>query len=153
MSDKNQAAPSPRRDGAVVSALAETFAAIGVEVQGMIRPVAAVFESPGGLAWIEPSYTDPWIGGPPAYHGREGTVIHRDNTLVIEGERPCVIREIRPRTQGGSEDEHRAHAGYLAWVRWCAETGVTPASERQELLDSIPDPGVPYRNSPRPAVV
>lgn len=37
------------------------------------RPAAFVFDVPGGLAWVEPSYADPWGAGSPAFHKRKGT--------------------------------------------------------------------------------
>lgn len=41
----------------------------------MLRAAAFVYElRGGGFAWVEPSYTDPWGGGTPAMHLREGPI-------------------------------------------------------------------------------
>lgn len=37
------------------------------------RPAAFVFDVPGGLAWVEPSYADPAGAASPAFHRRAGT--------------------------------------------------------------------------------
>lgn len=37
------------------------------------RPAAFVFDVPGGLAWVEPSYADPAGSASPAFHRRAGT--------------------------------------------------------------------------------
>lgn len=40
----------------------------------IVRPAAFVYEIPGGLAWLEPSYADPWGAASPAWHERLGKV-------------------------------------------------------------------------------
>ena len=36
------------------------------------RPAAFLFETPTGIAWVEPSYADPWGSPSPSYHAVDG---------------------------------------------------------------------------------
>lgn len=48
------------------------------------RPAAFVFDVPGGLAWVEPSYADPAGAGTPALHVRRGEFLKAG---ILRGDR------------------------------------------------------------------
>ncbi len=51
----------------------------------VMRPAAFVYPAPGGFAWVEPSYADPYGAGSPALHVRYGTIEPRHRGFVCRG--------------------------------------------------------------------
>lgn len=56
-------------------------AVVAIDQGGVVslRPAAFVFDVPGGMAWVEPSYADPAGATSPAFHSFKGQI--EGNTL------------------------------------------------------------------------
>mgnify|MGYP000876579174 CR=1 FL=1 len=93
----------------------------------LFRPAAFVFDVPGGLAWIEPSYADPMGAASPALHVWRGT--RKDwNLFTRPGNRRVQVLAYDP------QDNRDLIGDALDWfaVRLKAE-GRSWAEERERV--------------------
>ncbi len=83
----------------------------------MIRPAAFVFATPSGLAWVEPSYADPYGASSPAFHQRAGTLERNKDGFILKmaGDDEIEIG-VYP-----FNDEDPAMGDDLGPLRWFAE--------------------------------
>lgn len=59
------------------------FRASGPDARNEYRPAAFIFETPGGFAWVEPSYADPVGASSPSYHERKGSFDASEGGFVM----------------------------------------------------------------------
>ncbi len=90
----------------------------------------AVYESPEGLAWVEPHYIDTWATRPAA-HAWAGTLRWERNQARLDGEQSALVREP---TDDEREDAERAQR---AWTTWVEEQGREEGEERDRLLTEL----------------
>jgi hypothetical protein len=99
----------------------------------MIRPAAFVYSTPDGLAWVEPSYADPWGASSNALHFAAGV------PMPVPGDGFRVI------TAAGDSfivvpygDDADLIGDSLEWfARHLAETGTDWATERERVRELI----------------
>lgn len=111
-------------DGAVV------IISMSGEARPMTRPAAFVFETAGGIAWIEPSYADPAGAASPALHVRTGR--REGDALIGSGWRIDVL----PYEAGDQDLVGDALDWFADWLR--AE-GRTWQQERDRVRAMIAD--------------
>ena len=110
-------------------------ALIAIEEDGQIsfRPAAFVFDVPGGLAWVEPSYADPMGAASPAFHVWRGT--RREwNLFARPGNRQMQVLAYDP-------DDNRDLVGdALDWFAdWLKAEGRSWAQERERVRALVAD--------------
>ncbi len=95
----------------------------------MFRPAAFVFDAPGGLAWVEPSYADPWGAATPALHVFQATREAWNAFVLADGRRLGVLPY--------ADDADLVGDG-LEWFRdWLRAEGRTWQQERARVLALI----------------
>lgn len=90
------------------------------------RPAAFVFDVPGGLAWVEPSYADPAGAASPAFHRRAGSFTAW-NAIESTGAKLGVL----PYAPG--EDADLVGDGLEWFAAWLTAEGRTWAEERERV--------------------
>lgn len=101
-----------------------------------VRPAAFVFDTPGGFAWVEPQYIDPYGASSPALHIRQATIEPEGAGFRFDG----------PEWDGRIE-EYEANPDQIEGVgycleqydRWLAAEKKTAAQERAAVLAMIAD--------------
>lgn len=105
------------------------------EGDAIVRPAAFVFATPGGLAWVEPSYADPMGASANALHERDGDLVDEGLGFVLttaSGERVTVL-PYDPEAGDGD-----LVGGALEWfAEHLAETGQAWESERESVRELI----------------
>ncbi len=100
----------------------------------IIRPAAFVFVIPGGFAWVEPSYADPYGASSPAYHERTGNVRENGDGFILRNEAggpeaDAAVYPFDPADPGMKDD-----AGPLTWfANHLKENGLQWQSERTRV--------------------
>lgn len=90
------------------------------------RPAAFAFDTPDGMAWVEPAYADPAGAGSQAFHRRQG---ERQAWNRWAGEGWAI--EVLPYTPGLDED---LVGDALAWFAdWLKAERRTMADERERV--------------------
>lgn len=80
-----------------------------------IRPAAFVFETPTGLAWVEPSYSDPMASPAPALHYRDGEAQILPGLVVLQaGDERVEVRAYEDDDAADVGDALEWFAGDLA---------------------------------------
>jgi hypothetical protein len=98
--------------------------------ESMVTWAVAVYESPEGLAWVEPHYIDPWATRSAAH--AFGGAVHWDRVQArLDGHKPCLVRQPTER------EWERAEAAQRAWSTWVEEQGRTEGEEHARLLDEL----------------
>lgn len=98
-----------------------------------VRPAAFVFETPTGLAWVEPSYADPAGAASNALHIRHGAVVLKGRSLQITTTSGEVLL-FAPYEEDDTDlvgDSLEWFAGYIE------QSGRTWAEERAKVRDII----------------
>lgn len=121
--------PSPEEIAAVTSG-----ALIFIEQGGQTirRPAAFIFDLPDGVAWVEPSYADPYGASSPALHIRRGRPVDgQPDSLQGDGWILSVGPAYPPELEDG--------VGLpLAWFAdYLASTGRTYDEERERVRELI----------------
>ncbi|MGD9599917.1 MAG: hypothetical protein AB7P94_16765 [Steroidobacteraceae bacterium] len=110
-------------DGALV------FVQSTTDDDALVRPAAFVFEAPGGLMWVEPSYADPNGAAGLALHQREGLLTTEGRGFVLQtaaGERITVLPY--------EADDRDLVGDALEWFgRYVQADGRTWAGERERV--------------------
>jgi hypothetical protein len=94
----------------------------------IIRPAAFLFDRPGGFAWLEPGYADPWGSPSPTWHEVEASITRVASTIIyFDGpEYSGDIEEYFGQTDA---------AGPLEWFAgWLKEQGRTWEEERARVI-------------------
>ena len=93
----------------------------------MVRAAAHVYEIAGGVAWLEPSYADPFGSPVPAWHERRGTVAAVGDALRVTTADGQTV-DLVPYDAGQHAD---MVDGALKWFAgWLKSQGLTWADER-----------------------
>jgi hypothetical protein len=98
-----------------------------------LRPAAFVFETPGGFAWVEPSYADPYGSSSPSFHQRAGTFEASDAGFVArvsDGEGVAVSR-YEP------NDAHLIGDALDWFADWLKAEGRTWQEERERVRELV----------------
>jgi len=96
----------------------------------MWRPAAFVYDVPGGIAWVEPSYADPYGAASPALHVRRG-----ERTAATRFEGPGFKVEVIAYTPGLDAD---LVGDALEWYAgWLTAEGRTWHDERERVRAMI----------------
>lgn len=97
----------------------------------MFRPAAFVFDVPGGLAWIEPSYADPYGAARPPFHRRAGAFTAWNLIATSGGGRIEALPYMEDADLVG---------GALDWFAgWLQAEGRTWAQERKRVRAMLGD--------------
>lgn len=98
----------------------------------MFRPAAFVFNVPGGFAWVEPAYADPYGASSPAFHKRKG---RRTAPGRFVGDGWTI--EVLPYEPA---DDRDLVGDALDWFsRWLSSEGRTMAQERERVRELVAD--------------
>lgn len=93
------------------------------------RPAAFVFETADGIAWVEPSYVDPWGASSTAFHARAGTVEILGAGVRCIGERETItLLRYDP-----DEDRDLVGDALAMWAGYLAMSGLTFDEERARI--------------------
>lgn len=102
------------------------------EGRTLFAPAAFVFDVPGGLAWVEPSYADPYGSASPAFHRRAGTF-----TAWNAIEAPGLKVGVLPYEPGEDQD---LVGDALEWFAgWLKAEARTWAMERERVRGMLGD--------------
>lgn len=95
----------------------------------MVRPAVFLFDHPGGLAWLEPSYADPWGAASPAWHEIAApSIVAHDSIIEFDG--PVYSGDIEP-----DFGQNASARDALAWfAEWMDERGLSWAEERARIV-------------------
>lgn len=106
-------------------------AVVAIDQGGIVslRPAAFVFDVPGGVAWVEPSYADPAGAASPAFHAFKGTV--GGNTVTAPG---GMLIEVLPYE---SADAGVIGDGLEWFASWLAAEGRTWEQERARVREML----------------
>lgn len=98
----------------------------------LFRPAAFVFDVPGGFAWVEPAYADPYGASSPAFHRRQGQRT-APGRYVGDGWTIEVLPYDPAADQGGA-------GGALDWFAgWLRAESRTLAQERVRVRALVAD--------------
>lgn len=96
-----------------------------------IRPAAFVFQTKGGLAWVEPSYADPYGAASPAAHEVSGAVTIVGDAIRVAAKGGAV--DVLPYEPGEDAD---LVGGALEWFSgYMAESGIGFDEERARVRE------------------
>lgn len=104
----------------------------GTPSGNLFRPAAFVFDVPGGMAWVEPSYADPAGASSTALHVRKGTRVEW-NAFEGSGWRVGVL-PYEP-----AEDQDLVGDSLDWFADWLKTEGRTWAEERERVRTLIAD--------------
>jgi len=109
-------------DGAVV--------VIQRDIDGIeTRPAALAFATHDGIAWVEPSYADPWGASSTAFHARAGAVEIVGSGVRCIGERETItLLRYDP-----DEDRDLVGDALAMWAGYLAMSGLTFDEERARI--------------------
>lgn len=93
----------------------------------LLAPAAFVYATEGGLAWLEPSYCDPWGVTSPALHRRAGDIAMRAGGVRWQGDDETV--DIYPFDPEDDGDGVGQALGF--WLGNMAARGVSFDDERE----------------------
>lgn len=100
----------------------------------MFRPAAFVFDVPGGLAWVEPSYADPAGAQSPAFHVLAGGARSEWNLFAMPSGRTVQVLAYDP------QDNRDLVGVALDWfAAWLKDQGRTWADERERVRQLVAD--------------
>ncbi len=97
----------------------------------LFRLAAFVFDMPGGLAWVEPSYADPAGAASPAFHARKGA--WRAPGVLAADEWELQVLQFVP------IDADMLGDGLLWFADWLKTEGRTWAEERERVRALVAD--------------
>lgn len=104
----------------------------GEDGGAVARPAAFVFDVPGGLAWVEPSYADPMGAASPSFHRREG---ERESWNTIKaGSASVSALPYEP-----AEDADLVGDALDWFADWMKAEGRTWAQERERVREMLGD--------------
>ncbi|MBP6225334.1 MAG: hypothetical protein KA439_09745 [Rhizobacter sp.] len=97
-----------------------------------ICPAAFVFETPTGIAWVEPSYADPYGSSSPAYHARDGVPAGiTEAGFVMPGENALAVVPY-------DRAEFDLVGDALDWfANWLKSEGRTWQEERERVRERV----------------
>lgn len=98
----------------------------------LVFPAAFVFDTPDGLAWVEPSYADPMGAASPAFHRRAGS-------LSAPGKLQGVDFEIQVLPYAPDEDRDLVGDALDWFADWLKTEGRTWAEERERVRALVAD--------------